>query len=169
MAGSETVVVLDAEPLIHLDQLGGLRLLGGFAELLIPSRVWKETLHHRPALQLTAIPGARLADPVALPPQNFPTATGDLHAGELAALTLLHEAGGGVLLSDDDAARQAAVELGFTVSGTLGLILRGVREAMLTRSEALDLLSQIPARSTLHASRRLLERVAIALENETPA
>lgn len=44
--------VLDAGPLIHLDQLGCLDLLEGFSELLVPPVVWQEALRHRPSLSL---------------------------------------------------------------------------------------------------------------------
>ena len=159
------LVVLDAGPLIHLDELASLHLLEGFSALLIPNRVWSEAVHHRPALRLHHIPGATLAEPLGLPPARMTESApfGELHAGELAALTLLHEAGGGLLLSDDDAARQTAVALGFAVSGTLGLILRGVRRGKISREDALGLVHEIPARSTLHASRRLLQRITEAL------
>lgn len=166
MAGSEALlVVLDAGPLIHLDEVARLRLLEGSRALLIPTRVWSEAVHHRPSLRLTQIPGAQLADPLGLPPPRMIETVPEveLHAGELAALPLLHEAEGGLLLSNDDAARQTAVALGFTVSGTLGLILRGVRRGKLSRTEAINLLTQIPSASTLHASRHLLTRITAAL------
>lgn len=164
-ASEEVLVVLDAGPLIHLDELDCLHLLEGFRLLLIPTRVWSEATHHRPSLRLDKIAGAKIVDPLGLPPPRMMQTAHEieLHDGELAALTLIHEAGGGLLLSDDDAARQTAVALGFAVSGTLGLILRGVRREVLTRADALRLIADIPKRSTLHASRRLLERIAAAL------
>jgi hypothetical protein len=39
---SACVVVLDAGPLIHLDELAVLSLLEDFAELLVPDEVWNE-------------------------------------------------------------------------------------------------------------------------------
>ena len=50
MAATEIVAVLDAGPLIHLDELGRLNLLNDFKELLVPLTVLDEALKHRPAL-----------------------------------------------------------------------------------------------------------------------
>jgi len=47
---SACVVVLDAGPLIHLDELAVLSLLEDFAELLVPDEVWNEVERHRPGL-----------------------------------------------------------------------------------------------------------------------
>lgn len=163
MAATDGVlVVLDAGPLIHLDELSCLHLLEGFQTLLIPSVVWGEALRHRPQLRLEKIPGATIADPHGPPPLPLAAASfsNELHAGEIAAITLLHEAGGGLLLSDDDAARQTAEALGFSVAGTLGLLLRGIRRKQISGAEVRQLVEQLPARSTLHVSGALLKRFA---------
>jgi predicted nucleic acid-binding protein len=161
------LVVLDAGPLIHLDELDCLRLLDGFKALLIPTIVWNEACHHRPLLKLEKIPRAKIADPVGLPPAHVTTVAhgGELHAGEIAAITLLHEAGGGLLLSDDDAARQTAEALGFAVAGTLGLLLRGIRRGQISSTEVRRIAAEIPMRSTLHVSRMLLKRFVDAIPN----
>lgn len=154
------LVVLDAGPLIHLDELDCLHLLAGFDALLIPSVVWGETKKHRPQLQLEKIPGARLADPHGPTPLPLAAAifSNELHAGEITAITLLYEAGGGLLLSDDEAARQTAEALGFSVAGTLGLLLRGIRRRQISGAEVRLLASELPQRSSLHISRALLKR-----------
>ncbi len=164
-ATDSVVVVLDAGPLIHLDELVCLHLLEGFDELLIPTIVWNEASRHRPLLNLKAIPVARLADPHGHPPLSLASASfaHELHAGEIAAITLLHEAGGGLLLSDDDAARQTAEALGFSVTGTLGLLLRGIRRKQIPSAQVRQIAAEIPQRSTLHVSRALLKRFADAI------
>ena len=64
MAATDGVlVVLDAGPLIHLDELSCLYLLDDFATLLIPSIVWQESIRHRPQLTLDQIPNAKIRDP----------------------------------------------------------------------------------------------------------
>ena len=165
VALDRVLVVLDAGPLIHLDELQCLFLLAGFETLLIPRVVWSEALHHRPLITLSQIPRAQIADPRGLPPIQITAATpvAELHAGELAALTLLHEWGGGWLLSDDDAARQTAEALGYPVSGTLGLMLRGIRHHLISPAQVRTLLMDLRTRSTLHISRALLARFAAAL------
>jgi predicted nucleic acid-binding protein len=163
MAATDGVlVVLDAGPLIHLDELACLHLLEGFHSLLIPSVVWGEALRHRPHLRLEKISNATIADPHGPPPLTLAAASfsNELHAGEIAAITLLHEAGGGLLLSDDDAARQTAEALGFSVAGTLGLLLRGIRRKQISSAQVRRLADELPQRSTLHISRVLLKRFA---------
>ncbi len=42
------LVVCDAGPLIHLDQLDCLDLLADFSRIVVPDVVWREVEHHRP-------------------------------------------------------------------------------------------------------------------------
>ena len=51
------VVVCDAGPLIHLDELGCLALLSDFARVLVPALVWEEVARHRPS----ALTGSNVA------------------------------------------------------------------------------------------------------------
>lgn len=163
MAATDGIlVVLDAGPLIHLDEINCLHLLEGFTTLLIPSIVWQETARHRPQLTLEQIPKAKISDPIG--PSPLPLAAAafadELHAGEIAAITLLHEAGGGMLLSDDDAARQTAESLGFAVAGTLGLLLRGIRRGKISGTDVRKIVDDFPKHCSLHISRALLKRFA---------
>ena len=43
------LVVCDAGPLIHLDELGALELLTDFSAVLVPEAVWIEVAKHRPS------------------------------------------------------------------------------------------------------------------------
>ena len=47
--GFAKVVVCDAGPIIHLDELECLDLLGDFPEVIVPEAVWREVLKHRPS------------------------------------------------------------------------------------------------------------------------
>jgi predicted nucleic acid-binding protein len=166
MAATDGIlVVLDAGPLIHLDELDCLPVLEGFAALLIPTVVWREATHHRPRLNLEKIPGANISDPIG--PSPLPLAAAsfahELHAGEIAAITLLHEAGGGMLLSDDEAARQTAESLGFHVAGTLGLLLRGIRRGQISSLRVRKIIAEFPQHCSLHISRALLKRFSEAV------
>ncbi len=44
-----SVVVCDAGPIIHLDELRSLDLLRAFQEILVPYPVWEEVQRHRPS------------------------------------------------------------------------------------------------------------------------
>jgi predicted nucleic acid-binding protein len=46
---SPRIVVCDAGPLIHLDELGCFDLLSRFRDVLVPDAVWNEVARHRPS------------------------------------------------------------------------------------------------------------------------
>jgi predicted nucleic acid-binding protein len=71
-----------------------------------------------------------------------------------------------VLLSDDTAARLAAKSLNISAHGTLGLLIRAVRQRLRTPSEVLALLSAIPQQTTLHIRPSLLDDVIARLKSE---
>jgi len=155
------VVVIDAGPVIHLDELDCLDLLGGFSSLLTPETVWAEVRRHRPSLNLGSIPGLCTAS-VTQPPSEELFAfveTLNLDAGETAALTLAEQKGAGLFLTDDSAARLAGESRGLRVHGTIGILLRSIRRGTRARSSVLGLLVEIRQRSSLYLSERLLNEV----------
>jgi len=104
------VVVCDAGPLIHLDELDALDLLHDFPLVLVPDAVWSEVERHRPTVFLN--PGqsfTRIAPQHPLGPalvavsRLFP-----LHAGETQALAVASEQGADLLLTDNRAAGRGA-------------------------------------------------------------
>lgn len=157
--------VLDAGPIIHLDQLGCLDLLEGFASLFTPAVVWEEAQRHRPQLRPSQIAGLKVTDsPLAPSPALMTLARSlDLDAGEIAALSLLESMRGRTFLCDDAAARLAGESLGYIVHGTMGVIVRAIRRGTRTAAEAGEILQRLPARSTLHINPDLLRRVIAAL------
>ena len=48
MGKTKPVVVADAGPIIHLDELGCLDVLADFDKVYVPEAVWQEVLIHRP-------------------------------------------------------------------------------------------------------------------------
>ena len=96
MAATEIVAVLDAGPLIHLDELGRLSLLNDFKELLVPQEVLDEALKHRPALPLSELSNLEIiSQPPLLSAELLKLADElALHAGERAALAVLDARGG---------------------------------------------------------------------------
>ena len=96
MAATEIVAVLDAGPLIHLDELGGLNLLNDFKELLVPQAVLDEALRHRPNLEMAGLTNLEIIfESPPLPIDLLKLADElALHAGERAALAVLKARGG---------------------------------------------------------------------------
>ncbi len=152
------VVVCDAGPLIHLDELECLDLLSDFEAVLVPQAVWDEVQQHRPmaltskhiTLQRVALDAQPSRQLLSLA-QQLP-----LHQGELEALQLMLDTRGQLLLSDDTAARLAANSLQIAVHGTIGILLRAIRRQHRSPREVADLLRSIPTRSTLHIKSSLL-------------
>jgi predicted nucleic acid-binding protein len=152
------VVVCDAGPLIHLDELERINLLDDFADVLVPTAVWNEVIRHRPsALTVTGVPlrrvsaGSTLAADLDVLARTFP-----LHEGEREALQVAQELHVDLLLTDDTAARLAAQTLGISVHGTIGILFRAVRRRRMTGTELAALLRSLPDLSTLHLKRDLL-------------
>ena len=161
MAATEIVAVLDAGPLIHLDELGRINLLNDFKELLVPQTVLDEALNHRPSLPLAELFNLEIiSEPPPLPADLQKWADElALHLGERAALAVLKARGGQFLLSDDAAARTVARAVGFQTHGTIGLILRARRRGKISKVEMLRLLRELPAQTTLHLRKELLDSI----------
>ena len=160
------VVVCDAGPLIHLDELDSLRLLCDFPSVLVPEVVWAEAERHRPHLFDTSSPSFARVTPQH-PPRPALAALSrlmPLHAGETQALQIAEEQGADLLLTDDTAARLAARELQLPVHGTLGILLRAIRRGQRSAQQVLDLVRAIPERSTLHIKPSLLLEVMAEVE-----
>ncbi len=160
--GFTKVVVCAAGPLIHLDELDCLDLLGDFPEVLVPEAVWREVLKHRPsALEKRTVILVRVA------PSGEQTApllrglfeTMSLHCGEQEALALAAKHEDALLLTDDTAARLAAGVLGIGVHGTIGILVRSIRRAQRSRNQVVNLLRSIPDKSTLHLKRSFLAKI----------
>lgn len=157
--GSACIVVADAGPLIHLDELQCLGLLADFSEVRVPEAVWREVEQHRPqALQSTEIPLLR-CQPAASKQVDALTTLYTLHAGEREALCLCLELSDALLLTDDTAARLAAKTLAVQAHGTIGLLVRAIRRRQLSKAKVLALLKQIPRHSSLHIRPGLLAEI----------
>lgn len=158
------LVICDAGPVIHLDELGCIDLLSSFSRVLIPVAVWQEVQRHRPkALALPCLERTSATKPE--PPELEAVAVAlSLHTGEWEAIRVALEHPASVLLTDDTAARLAAGNLGIRVHGTIGILVRSVRQGLRTKEAVLKILRSIPISSSLHLKRSLLEAVIKQVE-----
>jgi len=161
------LVVCDAGPLIHLDEVGCLELLTDFRGILVPEQVKREVLRHRPTALQTAKATLRILPvPISAELQFRALVKAfSLDAGEEAALSLLRLYPEAVLLTDDAAARLAAKALGYRTHGTLGVLLRAIRVGRTTRAAVLTILRELPLRSTLHVKASLLQEIIQKVES----
>jgi len=155
------LVVCDAGPLIHLDELGCLDLLADFPTVLVPTEVWREVQRYRPSALGQSLVSLRQVKPT----QPIPPALAAmarllaLHAGEMEALRVALEHVPALLLTDDTAARLAARNLSIRAHGTLGILLRAIRRGQRSKEALLEVLNELPQRSSLHLRRSLLDQV----------
>jgi len=152
----DRIIVADAGPLIHLDELQCLGLLADFAEVRVPDAVWREVDQHRPAA--LGFAGIRLVRSLSAPSERVAALSTlfTLHSGEREALSLCLELPNALLLTDDTAARLAAQALEIQARGTIGLLVRALHRRQLSKADVIRVLSEIPQRSTLHIRAGLL-------------
>ena len=150
------VCVLDAGPIIHLDQLGQLLLLDSLGELFVPESVAYEAEKHRPGV--TAKLGAHVVEEADLLSREMSELIHrlNLHTGEIAALGWAEKFGADLFVSDDKAARTAAQLLGIESTGTLGVIVEAFKLGICARERAIELLKAIPFQTTLHVQGAVL-------------
>jgi predicted nucleic acid-binding protein len=165
MEKTRTVIIADAGPIIHLDELHSLDLLADFDKVIVPDTVWNEVERHRP--QALAGSEVKLIRQRALhfsAQVDALTPFYTLHAGEQEALHLCFEFTNSLLLTDDTAARLAAKNLGVVAHGTLGVLVRAIRHQTRSKSDVLELLRAIPTQTTLHIRASLLAEVISDVE-----
>ena len=166
MSNQPSVVICDAGPIIHLDELGQLALLEDFAAVYVPTQVWNEVTTHRPSALIVAAKQFKKID-VSITPESLFTSVApsfSLDLGEQAALVLMKEYPEAIFLTDDAAARLAAITLGYQVHGSIGILLRAIRRNQLTKDAVMRLLKELPSRSTLYVRKGLLDEIIVQLE-----
>ena len=158
---SQTIVVCDAGPLIHLDEVGHLQLLADFKKVIVPHGVQHEVYRHsqisfeEPDINWSVVKAVfPLEQSVKVICNLF-----SLDAGEKEALSLLNKEPGAVLLTDDAAARIVATKLGYRVHGTIGVLVRAIRRDLLNPEEVAVALRRIRDVSTLYIKNSLLQEV----------
>jgi predicted nucleic acid-binding protein len=165
MSGSvkRRICILDAGPLIHLNQLGKLDLLFNLGSIFIPESVAYEAERHQPGIR--EIIAAFIVEDFDGFSERLASALLDfgIDAGEIAALAWAEKFGADLFVSDDGDARVVATNLGYESTGTLGVIRNAYIEAVLTKDAAVSLLRAIPVRTTLHVKASLLDDVIASL------
>ncbi len=164
---SADLVICDAGPLIHLEELGCLDLLRDFKVVRVPNAVWDEVSRHQAsALRRRSLNMQRVASlPEAGSELNELAHAFSLGAGEFETLQLMQVDPDAILLTDDTAARLVAGKLGYEVHGTIGVVVRALRRRQRTKRQVLNLLRSIPQRSTLFVTEALLDSIIDEVRN----
>jgi predicted nucleic acid-binding protein len=165
---SQIGVVCDAGPIIHLDELGCLHLMGDFDKALVPDAVRREVLKHRAiTFEEVRVKWVGISQKRAVEePLGTMCRVFSLDEGEMEALAVLKKEPSLIFLTDDAAARFVATRLGFRVHGTIGVLVRAIRRDLMSPREVLDALNQIPTKSSLHIKPSLLKEVIFTVKQE---
>jgi len=126
------VVISDTSPLRALAHLGHMEWLQElFHQIRLPPAVASELRHPPSALAAVDVAGWQFL--VIQSPRNLQRVSEfrlRLDAGEAEALALAEELHADVVLVDELAGREVARQCGFTVLGTLGILLRAKQQGL---------------------------------------
>lgn len=126
------VVISDTSPLRALAHLGHMEWLQElFHQIRLPPAVASELRHPPSALAAVDVTGWRFL--VIQSPSNVQRVSEfrlRLDAGEAEALALAEELHADLVLVDELAGREVARQCGFTVLGTLGILLRAKQQGL---------------------------------------
>ena len=162
----ESIVICDAGSIIHLDELSCIDLLYNFKQVIIPESVKDEVNQHRPeALKNSAFDYTVFSRRELSPRIKVATTLFTLHEGEIDALAILQDYPNAIFLTDDGAARLAALHLQLKVHGTIGLIIRAIRCKQRTHKEVLRILQSIPEQTTLYIRQSFLDEIIIRVND----
>ena len=130
-----TVVVSDTSPLRALEWVGALEILGHlFGRVLVPPAVVEELRHADDGrfreIDVSKLPFVEIVSPKSR--AAVEALLGHIDLGEAEALVVAQELAISSVLVDDMDARRKAAELGISVVGTLGILLKAKRAGLVT-------------------------------------
>jgi predicted nucleic acid-binding protein len=138
------LVVSDADIIIHLAKLGRLKLLRSLYDRVSIPEVVRQEITSRPDRGIDEAIGSFLSVHPGFPEKaEVIAARHGIHHGEAHVKALAESLNAEVFLSNERKVRKAAVDEGFRVAGTIGVILRAARIQVITINEARDLLEMM--------------------------
>lgn len=154
--------------MIHLAQIGKLRLFSVFSRVCIPKAVFREVcIEGRPGEK--ELRGAGNIETLEISGKNIERIKGKvknyrLGEGEFQALCLCDELGKNIFLTDDLEAREAGKHLGFEVHGSVGIVVRAYKNGLLNLAAAKRALDDLYRISKLFVARAIVEKAIEELE-----
>ena len=133
-------IISNSTPLIILSKIGELEILKNlYGEIIIPRAVFEEVTIKSDAIKnFSWIKILEMQDK-----SNRKIYQAKLHNGEVEVMMLAKEISADLLIIDDNAAKKFAKFLGFTVTGTLGILLKAKSEKII--SEVKPILEKMQA------------------------
>ena len=157
------IIVADTTPLISLMKIGHLDLLKQlFGEVQIPEAVFDELVYNtnfpeesKLIQESNYIIRVSVKDTSAV---DLLRRSSGLDAGESEAIILSDSIGASLLLMDEVKGRQVAKQMGIPLIGTIGLLLVGYNEKLLTKQQILECI-EIMKTSGRHISESLYQQL----------
>jgi predicted nucleic acid-binding protein len=153
------VVVADTSPIRYLVRIGEIDLLKKlYGEVIVPGVVLDE-LQAGDGLPAVRAWSGKLPDRVRVqsPAKPLPDRLSSLHRGEIQAIALAEELQAALLLIDDRAGAQAALDRGLTITGTLGVLVEAAQAGLIGIEAVLQRLKETNFRATPGLYERALE------------
>ena len=123
-------VVANTTPLIAFAKVDRLDILHRlYGVLLIPEAVLSEVKYEPARTRVCEASWIRVVPIKDVERRRMFSAR--LHAGEVDVMILAQEEGADLVLMDDNAAKKTAKIMGFSVTGTFGVLLRAKREGII--------------------------------------
>lgn len=145
--------VFDTGPFIHLQEIQQLKLVSLFQFILTTPEIMQEWRNSIPVSNLTI-------KELTAPSKDFAKyiiERYNLHLGEATGISLCRQEKIVLFFTDDLEAKDTAHSLGLKSHGTLAIILRSLREGLLTKPETINLINMLYAQSSLFFTRDLKE------------
>ncbi len=126
-------IVVNSTPLIILGNIDGLKILQElYGEIIIPRAVFEEVTSKDDNAKLNLSQNLSWIKVLEVQDKsNRKMYQAKLHDGEVEVMMLANEISADLLIIDDNAAKKTAKFLGFTVTGTLGVILKAKSEGII--------------------------------------
>lgn len=126
-------VVVNSTPLIILGNIGGLKILKDlYEEIIIPRAVFEEVTSKDDNAKLKLSQNLSWIKVLEVRDKSSRKMyQAKLHDGEVEVMMLANEISADLLVIDDNSAKKTAKFLGFTVTGTLGVILKAKSEKII--------------------------------------
>lgn len=164
--------VVDAGPIIHLNEIGCLTYLRIFSSLHVPDAVWGETVGHGhlSPQELNGFENLRRYTLVHAEVEGFikHNKCEDLDSGERECLYLCDEIGVPLILTDDLAVRDVATRLNIIPVGSLGIVIKTYRSGKISLQEAESKLNDLYDVSSLFVTKDIVEMAIEHLHKKLP-
>lgn len=172
-------IVSNTSPLIWLSKIGKITLLKNlFGEVIIPEEVYKEAVERglqegfsdaftiKECIEQSWIKVSKLDEREVILCQKMMEHAFEIHLGETQAIILARRTGA-LLLMDESSGRAFAETLGLKVRGTVYVVMKALREELLERTEAKEMVLALVSKG-FRIEPKLLARILQEIDTHTP-